>query len=132
MEINCGLVKPSGSSVNDGIPKEAFTCDDVADKVGTMGRGIMMAKVDLKSVYRMVPVHPEDRKLLGMQWKDHVYIDTCLPFGLRSAPRIFTEVADMLEWCAKQQGVSHLMHYLDDHITWGEQVHWSVSITRPV
>ena len=25
----------------------------------------------------------------------------------------------MLEWCAKQQGVSHLMHYLDDYITWG-------------
>ena len=78
-----------------------------------------MVKVDLKSAYRMVPVHPEDRKLLGMQWKDHVYIDTCLPFGLRSAPRIFTEMADMLEWCAKQQGVSHLMHYLDDYITWG-------------
>ena len=74
-----------------------ITCDEVADKVGTMGRGIMMVKMDLKSAYRMVPVHPEDRKLLRMQWKDHVYIDTCLPFGLRSAPRIFTEVAGMLE-----------------------------------
>ena len=65
------LLSPQGSSVNDGIPKEAcsvtyITCDEVADKVGTMGRGTMMAKVDLKSAYRMVPVHPEDRKLLGM------------------------------------------------------------------
>ena len=118
------LSSPQGSSINDGILIEAcsvtyITCDEVADKVGTMGRSTMMAKVDLKSAYRMVPVHPEDRKLLGMQWKDNVYIDTCLPFGLRSAPRIFIEVADMLEWCAKQQGVSHLMHYLDDYITWG-------------
>ena len=102
------LSNSQGSSVNNGIPKEIcslkyITCDEVADKVGTMGIGTMMAKVDLKSAYRMVPVYPEDRKLLGMRWKDHVYIDTCLPFGLQSAPRIFTEVADMLEWCAKQQ-----------------------------
>ena len=77
MEINCGIIKPQGSSVNDGISKEAcsvtyITCDEVADKVGTMGRGTMMANVDLKSAYRMVPVHQEDRKLLGMQWKDHI------------------------------------------------------------
>ena len=43
------LLSPQGSSVDDGIPREAcpvtyITCDEVADKVGTMGRGIMMAK----------------------------------------------------------------------------------------
>lgn len=78
------LLSSQGSSVNDGIPKEVrlvtyITCDEVADKVGAMGRGTLIAKVDLKSAYRMVSVHPEDRKLLGMQWKDHLYIDTvCL------------------------------------------------------
>ena len=55
-----------------------------------------------------------------MQWKVHIYIDICLPFGLPSDPRILTEVADTLEWCAKQQGASHLMHYLDDYVTWGK------------
>ena len=34
-------------------------------------------------------------------------------------PRIFTAVADMLEWCVKEQGVSHLLHYLDDYLTMG-------------
>ena len=48
-----------------------------------------------------------------------MFVDTCLPFGLQSAPRIFTAVADMLEWCVKEQGVSHLLHYLDDYITMG-------------
>ena len=47
----------------------------------------------------MVPVYPEDRVLLGMRWKGMVYIDTRLLFGLRSAPKIFTAVADALEWC---------------------------------
>ena len=32
------------------------------------GRGALMAKFDLKSAYRQVPVHPHDRKLLGMEW----------------------------------------------------------------
>ena len=29
-----------------------------------------MAKVDNKSAYRNVPVHPEDRWLMGMVWRD--------------------------------------------------------------
>lgn len=39
-----------------------------------------------------------------------------LPFGLRSAPKIFTAVADALEWCVRQQGVVGNDHYLDDFI----------------
>ena len=37
----------------------------------------------------MVPVHPEDRLLLGMPWNRALYVDAALPFGLRSAPKIF-------------------------------------------
>ena len=50
-----------------------------------------MAKVDLKSAFRMVPVHPTDWHLLGL--RDNYYIDTCLPFGLQSAPFLFNEIA---------------------------------------
>lgn len=60
------------------------------------GRGSQLAKLDLKSAYRMVPVHPVDHPLLGIEWQGTVFVDTCLPFGLRSAPKIFTAVADLL------------------------------------
>ena len=118
------LSSPNGSSVNDGISSELcslsyISVDDISRAVAALGRGTLLAKVDVKSAYRIVPIHPEDRPLLGMQWNGHLYIDTCLPFGLRSAPRIFTALADMLEWCAKEQGVAHLFHYLDDYITMG-------------
>ena len=46
--------------------------------------------MDIQQAYRMVPVHPDDRALLGMRWEGGVYIDTRLPFGLRSAPIMFT------------------------------------------
>ncbi len=42
-----------------------------------------------------------------------------LPFGLRSAPKIFNALADGLEWCVKEEGVQHVLHYLDDFIVIG-------------
>ena len=43
--------------------------DDVVSSILLMGCGTLMAKMDIKEAYRMVPVHPEDRLLLGMKWK---------------------------------------------------------------
>ena len=54
-------------------------------------------KADIKEAYRMVPIHPDDQLLLGIWWNGCVYIDRMLPFGLRSAPKIFTAVADALQ-----------------------------------
>ena len=44
---------------------------------------------------------------------------SCLPFGLWSMLKIFTALADMLEWCVKEQGASYHFHYLDDYIMMG-------------
>ena len=46
-------------------------------------------------------------------------MDTTLPFGLRSAPMIFSAVADALPWMMQQRGVSWLAHYVDDFLTVG-------------
>lgn len=54
-----------------------------------------------------------------MRWNKGVYIDTCLPFGLRSAPKLFNILADFLAWIPKQNNVSFLIHYLDDFLTMG-------------
>jgi hypothetical protein len=80
---------------------------------------VRLAKVDIQSAYRNVPIHPEDRHLLGMLWDGALYIDTALPFGLRSAPKIFTAIADAAEWIARQQGIQFVIHYLDDYLIIG-------------
>ena len=46
-------------------------------------------------------------------------MDSALPFGLRSAPKIFTAVADALQWVMLDVGVSAVDHYLDDLVTIG-------------
>ena len=73
------------------------TVDDAVAAVKQIGLGAELAKVDIRSAYRIIPVHPEDRWLLGMVWEGALYIDTVLPFGLRSAPKIFNAVADAVE-----------------------------------
>ena len=78
------LSAPEGSSVNDGIRKELaslsyVSVDEVAEAVGEMGRGTLMAKMDIRQAYRHIPVHPQDRFLLGMMWQGKVYVDTTLP-----------------------------------------------------
>lgn len=73
-----------------------ITVDQVARRAMELGVGSLLA---IKSAYRLVPVHPEDRHYLGMEWDSYVYVDGMLPFGLRSAPIIFTAIADALEWC---------------------------------
>ena len=56
------------------------------------------------------------------QWNGnslYTYIDTCLPFGLRSVPNHFNILASLLYWVTMQQGVTFLMHYLDDFLMFG-------------
>ena len=118
------LSSPTGHSVNDGI--DGFHCsfsyisiDNIAAAILQLGRGALVAKTDVKQAYRQIPVHPQDRRLLGMQWQDGFYVDATLPFGLRSAPIIFSAVADALEWVVRSMGASHIYHYMDDFILVG-------------
>ena len=48
-----------------------------------------------------------------------LYIDSTLPFGQRSAPKIFTALVDAAEWIIKQAGVDFVIHYLDDFLVIG-------------
>ena len=73
-------------------------------------------KADIKEAYRMVPVHPDDQPLLAVEWANRIYIDRALPFGLRSAPKIFSAIADAIQWVLRHHGIPNLLHYLDDFI----------------
>ena len=54
--------------------------------------------------------------LLGTRWQGVTYIDTALPFGLHSTPKVFLAVADALLRAMQQNGVTHGLHYLDEFL----------------
>ena len=113
------LSSPEGFSVNDCVYERYcsmryVSVDDAVRLVLAKGPGALMAKIYIKSAYRNIPIHPDDRWLLGMVWDGGIFVDAALPFGLRSAPKIFTAVADAAEWIARSVGVRDVLHYPDD------------------
>ena len=55
-----------------------------------------------------------------MRWKGQFYMDLAISFGLRSAPKIFTRFADVLQSIFKQIGiVQNIQHYSDDFLVAG-------------
>lgn len=115
------LSSPKGHSVNAGINRAACSIhysdiDMAIAMVQKFGRNCLLSKLDLKNAYRTVPVHPDDRPLLGLTHAHCTFIEAALPFGLRSAPKIFSAMADALLWVMATRGVKDAIHYLDDFL----------------
>ena len=67
------LSHPEGGSVSDGINGDDFSLsyarvDDAVDFIMRKDPGTLLAKIDIRDAYRLVPVHAEDHYLLGMKW----------------------------------------------------------------
>ena len=116
------LSYPDGSSVNDFIPSEKSTVhyasiSDAISMIKSIGRGSYMSKTDIKSAFRIIPIHPDDYHLLGMKWNNSYFFDRCLPMGCSSSCAIFEAFSSSLEWLAKNfLGASGVLHILDDFL----------------
>jgi hypothetical protein len=92
--------------------------------VNTYGIGTQLAKLDLEDAFKQIIVKPQDWDLLGSVWYNEnnvkqYYVDTVLPFGLRTSPRRFNDFADALQFAMLKDGASDVCHYLDDYLTAG-------------
>ena len=87
------------------------------DVLKRTGAGCFMAKTDVKSAFRIIPIHPNDYPLLGMKWENLYYFDRCLPMGCSSSCAIFEAFSTALEWLALHRlGASWVLHILDDFL----------------
>ena len=115
------LSYPAGGSVNDGISRTLSSVryasvDNAVEIIRSLGPRAVLTKFDLQDAYRIVPVHPADHHRLGIVWEGRTYVDRCLPFGLRSAPKIFSAISDELAWIFASFGLVSQVHYLDDFL----------------
>jgi len=115
------LSSPRGFSINEGISQSDHSVhyssfDSAVSLAKFAGPGCFMAKIDIKHAFRLCPVQLEDFPLLGYTWDNKFFVDTRLPFGMRSSPFIFNTFADALAWIfINCFGVYLLIHYLDDY-----------------
>ncbi|XP_067217303.1 uncharacterized protein [Linepithema humile] len=74
-----------------------------------------LASIDLEDAYLLVPVHQNDRKFLRFRFLGHLYQFRVLPFGLASAPYIFTKILRPVAYFLRVKGFSSVI-YLDDFL----------------
>ena len=87
---------PKGQSVNDEISVEYShvqyaRIDDAIKPIKEVGQGCYLAKTDIKSAFRIIPIRPEDYPLLGMTWQEQFYFDKCMPMGCSSSCPTFAQ-----------------------------------------
>ena len=87
-----------------------------------------MAKLDLANAFKHILVHPKDWPLLCSSWDTpcpdgsvlrQYYINLFFPFGLCSSPAIFNHYTNALEFAMWANGISNLLHYLNDYFMAG-------------
>ena len=116
------LSYPRGASVNDGIDKSFTTVqyhnvDNAISVLCRLGPGAFMAKTDIQSAFRIVPVHPDSQYLLGFKWKNMYFYDRTLAMGLSASCQIFETISTGVQWVAQHKlGITEMLHILDDFI----------------
>ena len=112
--------KSGVTSINYSISKEDYssqyiTIDNAIEGILHLGQGSFLAKTDIESAFRLIPLHPSDYELFGMYWQGSYYYDKVLPFGLRSAPYLFDQLSEAIEWILLTKcSISFVCHILDD------------------
>ena len=75
--------------MKDGIPEALCSLKYSSVHNGAkltlqLGKEVLRAKIDLQNVYRILPIHSDNRRLLGARWNGQIYAETALSFGLFS------------------------------------------------
>ena len=79
--------------LNNFIEPVHFKMEDFSHLPSVLWRGDFMCKIDLKDAYQTIQIAKKSRiYLLRFLWRGRLYQFTCLPFSLRSSPRIFTKL----------------------------------------
>lgn len=120
------LSYPDHNSINDFIPPELCSVsyasiDDAAEMIHNLGQGALLAKSDIKSAFRLLPISPCDFDLLGIKFDGHYYFDKCLPMGASISCAMFEKFATFINWLVvNKTGNKNILHYLDDFLFGGQ------------
>jgi hypothetical protein len=99
--------------LNKFVKCPTFKMHSAQSIIRMIQKGNWLASIDLKDAYFHVPVHPRHHKFLRFAFQGKTYQFKVLPFGLSTAPRVFTKVLAPVVGYLHQNGV-HLFPYLDD------------------
>ena len=104
-----------GRYVNAYLEPKEVKYEDLGMIEQIAKRGDYMISLDLSKGYHHVDIHRNSQQFLGIQWRGEFYVFRSLPFGLSTAPWVFTKL--MQEVFSKWRSLGHrCTFYLDDSL----------------
>ena len=109
-------------SINSLIPLEEYSLNyhDIEQAITMIkiaGRGTWLAKEDITSAFKVMPIHPDSWHLFGVNWRKKFYFAVHLTFGCKSSPKIFDTLSEAICWIlSNNYAIRYLLHLLDDFL----------------
>ena len=117
--------------VNKHVWKQKVKFEDLKVALNYFDKGHFMFSFDIKSGYHHVLIFPPHQTFLGFSWfyqgKVRYFCFRVLPFGLCSAPFVFTKIFRPLVAYWRRDGI-HIVVYLDDGL--GEGPSYQVALAH--
>lgn len=117
---------PAKVSLNDMTDKSRAkvhyaSFDDALSILRKFGHGALMSKTDIKSAFRLLPIHPDGFNSLGFYFDGAYYFDKCLPMGYTLSCHYFESFSTFINWIIDKE-ISNVesLHYLDDFLFVGK------------
>ncbi len=91
--------------------------EQAVELIKITGRGAWLAKLDITSTFKVMPIHPDAWHLFGIRWLGKYYFAVRLTFGCKSSPKIFDMLSEAVCWIlSNNYAIPHLIHLLDDFL----------------
>ena len=114
------LSSPKNFSINDGIDPALssllyVSIDHLSSLILSLGRGALLVKSRLQRSLSDGTYSPSGPATAWCAVERSLLIE-CYHLASVQHPKIFSAVADALQWILSTKGISHSLHYLDDCI----------------
>lgn len=112
--------RPVGDSMNNYSLPASVHYESIEDAYKLAHPNTYLCKIDLKSAYRSVAIHPIDYCLTGVQFRfdgnnvPTYLVDVRLPFGSSNGPMIFHRLSQAVKRMMYRRGYQNIVVYLDD------------------
>ena len=105
---------PSGRSCNDAIDDCPTCMMNVRSAIPMIKPFCYMAKSDVDSAFRRIPVHPEHCKFMNYQLEGQYYNERFLTWGLKSSMFYFNRYTMLVRFMMIKDGYRNVLVYVDD------------------
>ncbi|XP_073430315.1 sex comb on midleg-like protein 2 isoform X4 [Dendrobates tinctorius] len=117
--------------LNRFIRVRRFRMESLRSVIAAMDPGEFLASIDVQDAYLHIPIFPSHQRFLRFAIGGRHFQFVALPFGLATAPRVFTKIMAVVMAILHARGIT-VLPYLDDLLVKGpsfQECQDNVSIT---